>query len=223
MAYFNSIRDFRKIGEEVFKMPLPGLEAQLMMAPAIRRGQIASMQLREKAVKSGVIILTYPDEKGQLNWIFIRRPRYNGVHSGQMALPGGRYEPSDASIMHTAIREMREEIGVSIASESILGQMTPLFIPPSNYLVYPFVAYLDMRPSFIADPKEVDQIIEIPVSYFFQDNAISIQNIQVQEGSFVEAPGFQFNSQTCIWGATAMIIQEVVIAFRNQNNMHSKQ
>lgn len=212
-SFLTSIDDFKSFAEKVFVSPLPGTQAHLMFAPVIRREQIASAKLRENAVNSGVIILTYPDEKGQLCWVFIRRPRYNGVHSGQIAFPGGRFEPSDSSFQHTAIREMHEEIGVEIKSGNILGQMTPLYIPPSNYLVYPYLAILDPRPAFNADPKEVAQLIEIPVSFFFKETSYCLHKIPLMHGDFIEAPAYNYNADTCIWGATAMIIHEIVVAF----------
>jgi len=192
--------------------PLPGMDAHLEMAPFYRRDEIHHHAQIDHAVKSSVLILFYiKDEQEHL--VFIKRPEYEGVHSGQIALPGGRWEPHDKSYYDTALREAHEEIGIDTSRVSHLGKLSQLYIPPSNYLVYPFVAIYDGEARFDPDPDEVAAILEIPFQFFLNSASAKTVELTLKNGLIIQTPCFDFQGNI-IWGATAMMINELIILWK---------
>ena len=145
-----------------------------------------------------------------LKIVFIRRGEYVGIHSGQIAFPGGRYEDDDADLRETAMREAEEEIGVARDSYEIIGQLSDLYVPPSNFLVRAFVAYAPQRPSYTPDPREVQEVIELDFSHFFNSTNIKVKDFPAHNSvNNTSAPYFDVEGVT-IWGATAMMLTELV-------------
>ncbi len=192
---------------------LPGQEAQLLMAPDIRREEIRNMGTGNHPVKSSVIILVYPDNDDEAFTVFIKRPRYDGVHSGQISFPGGRHEADDTDMMETALREAEEEIGVGREEVEVAGKLTDLYIPPSNYLVSPFIGIVPKRPLFTPDKKEVDHIIEVPLRIFGDNEHPARLPIIMATGECIDTPCYLADHHI-IWGATAMIMAEFVAVIR---------
>ncbi|MCK9422043.1 MAG: CoA pyrophosphatase [Bacteroidales bacterium] len=160
----------------------------------------------DNAVQSSVLILLYPMNT-EIGLVLMRRPDYIGIHSGQISFPGGKYEDDDKSLIYTALREANEEIGIDPILVQILGQLTELYIPPSNFLVTPVVGYMPFRPQFKADPKEVAAIIEIRISDLLNKSNIQKKKIKLRHGLSLKVPSF-FIDDNIIWGATAMILSE---------------
>jgi len=151
--------------EKELKKPLPGVQIQLRMSSISRFRELMDFSHQSDAIRSSVLILLFPAGKiGEASLVLILRPRYDGVHSGQIALPGGRFESSDGDLLNTALREAREEIGIDPGKVRIIGQLTELYIPPSNYLVAPFIGFVTDEPSFEPDLLEVEEIIVIRLS-----------------------------------------------------------
>lgn len=188
---------------------LPGLEAQIRMAPINRRDDIRTMGEGHKPFKSGVLMLIYPLPEDEAGVVFIRRPKYNGVHSGQISFPGGRYEPGDADLRHTALREAKEEIGIDPEKVEVIGKLTDLYIPPSNHKVSPWVGIMHERPVFKPDPVEVESILEVALASFFIDESQQTLPIKLADGSRLKTPCYQINGHV-IWGATAMMMAELL-------------
>lgn len=195
--------------EAELKKPLPGLEVQLQMSSIKRiREMMFSDSSKISGVKSSVLILLYPDTTGnEIQTVLIQRPSYEGVHGGQISLPGGRSEESDKDLHETALREAKEEIGLDPQKVTIIGNLTELYIPPSNYLVLPYVGFSVERPGFHPDPQEVAGIIEIYLHDLKNDRNIIQKEISVRTGLSVYAPCFEINGST-VWGATAMMLNE---------------
>ncbi len=189
---------------------LPGKSAQRMMAPNIRfTGK--TYPNKKNSRDSGVLILLYP-EMDSLYIPFIQRPNYIGAHGGQISLPGGKYEPNDINLRTTALRETKEEIGVPKDQIEILGHLSPIYIPNSNFNVTPFVGFVNNKPKFIADPYEVQNIIEAPLAQLLSDKSISTFKKEIN-GHTIEAPYYNIKGHV-IWGATAMIISELKVIIR---------
>lgn len=184
----------------MLQLALPGEEAQLLMAPTFR----GSFPDRGKAVRAAVLILLYPCGS-ETHLVFIKRNEYDGPHSGQVSFPGGAWEPADSTLEETALREAREEIGVRGAIE-ILGKLSPLHIPVSNFMVSPFVAWMDQTPVFHPDRSEVQYVIEVSLRELL-DPAIRDSEILHHHGRRVEAPFYRVGDEK-IWGATAMMLSE---------------
>jgi 8-oxo-dGTP pyrophosphatase MutT (NUDIX family) len=186
--------------------PLPGLEAQVKMSPRARIDEIFNVK-SELPRKSAVLILLYPNQNS-LFIPFIERAKNGGVHSGQISLPGGKFEDFDSDLSQTALREAEEEIGTDRHRIKILGSLTPLHIPVSRFMVYPFVGITDECPVFKPNRREVAKIIAVDVRQLLTAE-INIEKITIHN-TVIDAPTFAFNG-TRIWGATSMILSE----FRN--------
>ena len=128
------------------------------------------------------------------------------MHSAQVSFPGGKLEEQDADLLAAALRETEEEIGVPASLVDVIGQMTPLYIPPSNFLVHPYVGILSERVAWQLDETEVDVLLEIPLSHLLSADARVVRSIQVGTTER-EVPGFLWQEHF-IWGATAMMLEE---------------
>lgn len=189
------------------KKPLPGEKAQLLMGSDIRMIEFKFMPPVNKNTKlSGVMILLYPDND-EFRSALILRTKNNGTHSGQVALPGGKYEKHDVNLINTALRETHEEIGVDASDVHVLGKLTQLYVPPSNYIIHPIVGYMHKKPAFVTDPGEVQKIIEYMPGDLLKKETIKIKEFKIKEGITFSAPYFDICGYV-VWGATAMILSE---------------
>jgi 8-oxo-dGTP pyrophosphatase MutT (NUDIX family) len=185
--------------------PLPGLAAQVKFAPR-EAYRLASLKNDPPADArpAGVLILLYP-HNGAWHFPLMRRVEDGLTHSGQISLPGGSQEAGE-SIRETALREACEEIGAACSEVDVLGHLTTLYIQPSNFLVTPTVGRVDYRPDFRGDPREVAELIEVPVAMLF-DPAVVKAEPWTLRGMQIEVPFFQIGPHR-VWGATAMILSE---------------
>lgn len=207
----------QKFLKKRLKEALPGREAQYKMTGLRRNEHIFDRKDMSKARLSSVLILLYPDA-GQIKLVLIRRSEYDGVHSGQLSFPGGSKEKEDTEMINTALRESYEETRILPDDVSIIGQLSELFIPPSNFVVTPVIGCSAKRPDFVADPVEVAEIIEIPLVDLV--NPESIKHKMVTAGlRTLEVPCYFINNNI-IWGATAMILGEL-IEILNEFNPYS--
>lgn len=160
----------------------------------------------EQARKSAVLLLIYPKNE-VLHTVFIKRPTYEGVHSGQIALPGGAEEAEDQSLMHTALREAEEELSIQAKPTEVLGTLSSLYVPPSNFLIEPYVAFQDQRPTFKADVFEVAEVIEYPLSQLVGEDKLLFNQLVHSSRGEMKVSGFRLKEHL-MWGATAMIVKE---------------
>ena len=183
--------------------PLPGLAAQIKLAPEYRVESLRATPPAD-ARAAGVLILLYPFNGG---WHFplMKRVEDGLVHSGQISLPGGSQEAGE-SLRETALREACEEIGAACAGVEVIGQLSTIYIPPSNFLVTPTVGYVDHRPDFQCDPREVAELIEVPLSTLFDRDVVKRESWTLR-GMTVDVPFYQIGTHK-VWGATAMILSE---------------
>jgi len=194
------IRD--QLKEELNK-ELPGVEIQYNMAPGLRKKPKSGPGKKIAAV----LILLYPFH-GSLFTVFIKRPRYSGVHSGQISLPGGKMEFYETNPAETALREAHEEIGINPRDIEILGKLTGLHIPVSKIQVIPFVGFSIMKPHFQLHQFEVEFLIETAVDEFLKP-ATRQEKLKILFIKRRLVPFYNIDGNH-IWGATAMIISEFV-------------
>lgn len=161
---------------------------------------------KQKARKSAVLILIY-SKNGQWHTPLIQRTVYEGKHSGQISLPGGKPEPTDIDLMDTAIRECKEEIGVQVDRTHIFHQLSEVYVPPSNFLITPYLAFMDTELSFEKDHREVAEIIEIPLKKISPKSRTTTR-IEVGTSVFQRFPAYHIHEKI-IWGATATILGEL--------------
>ncbi|MBC8264323.1 MAG: CoA pyrophosphatase [Anaerolineales bacterium] len=182
--------------------PLPGFEAQLTMAPQPRPFSPPSGVEPRQA---GVLLLLYPIRDVLHLALTVRTSDLNH-HSGQVSLPGGGWEEGDASLQQTALREAHEEIGIAAAGLELLGSLTPLYVPPSNNIVHPFVAYAPQRPAFHPDPKEVAELLDVPLRLLL-DPATRREEDWIWRGAPLHVPFYAVGEHK-VWGATAIVLAE---------------
>jgi 8-oxo-dGTP pyrophosphatase MutT (NUDIX family) len=138
----------------------------------------------------------------------MQRHNYDGVHGGQISFPGGKKEDSDADVVHTALREAKEETGADISEISVIGTLTPLFIPVSNMIVTPVIGWTKERPDFVHQPEEVVFLIEAELKRFLDPALIKIKPFEIR-GEMLDVRYFDYEGNV-IWGATAMILNELL-------------
>jgi 8-oxo-dGTP pyrophosphatase MutT (NUDIX family) len=193
---------------------LPGTDVQWKMASSDRMLKDFPRVPGSDARVAAVLILLFPDDN-KICTVFMQRPDYTGIHGGQISFPGGKKEPGDESILDTALREAFEETGIAPASVSVLGTLTPLFIPVSNMIVTPVVGWTESRPSFSHDPAEVVFLIEAPLSNFLDPSIIKTTPMMLR-GEMIDVRYFAFKDHV-IWGATAMMLNELLEIIRRDN------
>ena len=185
---------------------LPGLPAQLKMAPVSRAKMMEQIDT-QNARKAAVLILFYPDNG--VRTVFIERQDYDGIHSGQISFPGGQFEEPDTSLQDTAVRETFEEIGVRSKEVNIIGNLTELYIPPSNFMVYPVLGYTAKVPDFSPDPQEVKKIISVYLGELTMAQTRQERFIETSYQDKIKVPCYMIDGHM-IWGATAMMVSELI-------------
>lgn len=199
---------------KIKKIDLPGQDAQILLAPDFRKESLKITYNTDNAKKAGVMILFYPDDKDQTHLVLILRKSYKGVHSNQVALPGGKVEKEDNNLIETALRETEEEIGVKASSIEVIRPMTELYIPPSNYIVKPTLAKIDYLPTFKPQLSEVEKIIPVKLEDLLLPSNIRPGVIHTSYAGQKEVMSYQVNGYT-IWGATAMMLSELQVLLKN--------
>jgi 8-oxo-dGTP pyrophosphatase MutT (NUDIX family) len=188
-----------KAHQEVYSYARPGIEW-------IRQQGITPRE-------SAVLILLY-EEQGELKFPIIQRPEYDGVHSRQMALPGGSTEIQDKNLWRTAIRETEEEIGVDADRIEQVGSLSEVYIPPSNFLVKPFLGIFHGIPRFKADPTEVDGLYPVPLDEI-KTRILRRESIHIPRFNGTSKVTCFYLAKKLVWGATAMILNEFHHVVRN--------
>jgi 8-oxo-dGTP pyrophosphatase MutT (NUDIX family) len=181
---------------------LPGAAAQARMSPEFRGEYVH----RKDPLEAAVMALLYPHRQ-QLHLVFMKRNEYDGPHSAQVSFPGGAREVADQSLAETALRETREELGIG-EDIKVLGALTPLHIPVSNFMVHPFVGWAKERPNFRPDASEVQYLIESTLDELLDPGAVAHGHWD-HHGRSIRAPYYKVNREK-IWGATAMMLCELL-------------
>ena len=201
-------QDFLQYVPNLIPVELPAVASHIKMAPKERIEALKNLDLKiENPRIAAVMMLFYPkNEKTHL--VLIVRNAYNGVHSSQIAFPGGKYETTDSDYQETALRETHEEVGVSPEKIEVVKDFTPMYIPPSNFLVHPFLGIAKEELLFYPDIREVADIIELPLSVFLNDEIIVEATLSTSYANKILVPAFNIQNHI-VWGATAMILSEL--------------
>lgn len=201
--------DFSQRISKIKKLPLPGVYSHHKMAPEERVQAVNNIDIpKKKPKKAGVMALFYPDKNQNTTLALILRRTYKGVHSNQIGFPGGKSEKEDTSIEATALRETFEEIGAAIEHIEVVSALTSLYIPPSNFMVFPFIGLYDKQADFTLQASEVEELIEVSYKDLMDDTNIITHKVHTFYAKDWEVPAFKLNGYV-VWGATAMMLSEV--------------
>jgi 8-oxo-dGTP pyrophosphatase MutT (NUDIX family) len=199
------INSFKQYLQLKLEKGLPGKTAHIEVAP-YRKVDFSDNDI-VNAKKSGVLILFYLKE-GEIYTVLIQRHKYDGKHSGQISFPGGKYEETDEDISYTALREANEEVGIVKDDVEIIGQISNVFIPISNFYVSPVLGFIDYYPEFDIDNYEVEGLIELKLADLIATKELKESKITLSNNTFLKVPSFIIDNKI-VWGATALILNEL--------------
>mgnify|MGYP001216783967 FL=1 len=165
-------------------------------------------------VRHASVLLVLVPQNGQWCLVLMKRPEYPGVHSGQISIPGGEFESTDADAIETALREFDEEMGVALKRGDVFAQLTERFIPPSQFIVTPFLGFLPRMPKWNLDQEEVADVLIVPVAHLLPSGALKMTEISLSNGSSISLPAYHHEGHI-IWGATAIMLTEFVAAWKS--------
>ncbi|NND72963.1 MAG: CoA pyrophosphatase [Rhodothermales bacterium] len=183
---------------------LPGHGAHLRMAPFHRRDPDIHGVHGRDCRQAGVLAIV--DIRVEPSFVLtIRRPELN-THGGQISFPGGKCEFGETHVQ-AAMRETFEEIGVLPSAYKVAGALTPLFIPPSNFCVHPYLAVLTDDVSWTVDTTEVEDVLMAPFASLV-DPGNAREGVRQIRDLRVKVPYFDISGNE-VWGATAMMLAEI--------------
>jgi len=208
-ATISTDKDFIEAIRLKLYMPLPGVQAQNKLSPVMDHAQYRVAPKDHKV--ACVMALIHPRD-GKFHLTFIERASSHpdDKHAGQIGFPGGKMEDSDKDHLSCAIREVEEEIGIAADQINVLGALTDLYVFASNFMVYPYVGYIDHEPSFVAQESEVASIISFPLDGLLSTDALSHKDMTVRGHHMKGVPYYRLNKHI-LWGATAMITSELLV------------
>jgi len=201
-------QQFLQYVPNLIPVELPAETAHAKMAPLERIQALKNLDINAKNPRIAAVMMLFYPKNEKTHLILIVRNAYNGVHSSQIAFPGGKYELTDRDYQETALRETSEEIGVLSEKIEIIKHFTPMYIPPSNFLVHPYLGIAKEELSFYPDAREVASIIELPLSVFLDDEIMIETTLSTSYGNDILVPAFYIQNHI-VWGATAMILSEL--------------
>ncbi|WP_440880885.1 NUDIX hydrolase [Tenacibaculum sp. C7A-26P2] len=199
--------DFQNQISHFKQRSLGGVTSQLKLAPEIRLRYTEAMILDRNPREAAVLALFYPNENNDTTFLLTKRASYKGTHSAQVSFPGGKPDPIDLNLKSTALREANEEIGINHNEITIIRRLSDTYIPPSNFLVAPFIGYCNRKPIFKPN-YEVAEIIEVSVKELLNESNVIYTPMSTSYMDNVEVPSFKLNGYI-VWGATAMILSEI--------------
>tara|TARA_B100000795_G_scaffold64860_1_gene43928 strand:+ start:861 stop:1487 length:627 start_codon:yes stop_codon:yes gene_type:complete len=186
---------------------LGGLDAQFKLAPELRLKYNTDKIKANNPRLASVLVLFYPNENNEITFLLTERASYKGTHSAQISFPGGKVDITDINMEATALREALEEVGVHVMPTQVFKEITPVYIPPSNFLATPFLAFVSEKPKFSIN-YEVQNIIEVLLEDLLNESSLSKVNLTTSYMHNVDVPCFKLNGYV-VWGATAMMLSEI--------------
>ena len=207
--------DFKNYLLKINDYELPGHDYLLKISPPARIKHLKKNFIPKDSKTASVLMLFYPDNNNETRLVLMLRNKYKGVHSNQISLPGGKVDRLDKSLKDTALRETYEEIGLHRDDIEIVGELSSVYIPPSNFNVFPFVGYSSKTPKFLPDSKEVSLILSPKLSYILGMEIV--ESVVEVNNSKQKVPSFLIDNHI-LWGATAIMIHEFVLLFKQMVN-----
>lgn len=194
-----------------FYIGLPGHISHEKMLPRGRNLNIDPVKYTSLKLSSVLVLLF--EENDEISVILTQRQEYKGIHSGQIAFPGGKSEQSDSDRIFTALREANEEIGINMKDVSVISTLTELYIPPSNFLVLPVLGVSKSSLDLKLDDREVKEVFSISLEKLSDPKILEIREFKVKDFYTIQAPAYVVDDKI-IWGATAMILTELLDLYK---------
>ena len=187
---------------------LPGEESHQKMSPLNRPITSEALKTLTDYRESAVAIVLF-EANNCIECVLTQRPEYDGTHSGQVSFPGGKKEDTDEHLEATARRECKEEIGVELTEEHLIGALSPVYIPVSRFLVLPYVYFLPSVPIYTPDAHEVAEIFTFPLFDLKKEELIATMELKQPNGTvYRNVPYLNLNNKK-VWGATALMLSEM--------------
>jgi len=210
-------KDFLLLVPKIKQAPLAKEKSHLKMIPPNRKMDFLRNKIGKKPRESAVLCLFYPNAQQETEFVLILRKTYQGVHSAQIGFPGGKIEKEDSNMEQAALRETEEEIGVYRRDVTVFKTMSSVYIPPSNFMVFPFLGFLEQEPIFKKDDYEVEKIIRMPLKELLKQDNTTNKQVQTSYGIAIEVPLFVLQDIE-VWGATAMMLSEIKDLFNTEKH-----
>ncbi len=191
-----------------FEKKLPAEKAHSTLMNYDRKTAAEILRDKEHVKESAVLCLLFRINE-EWNFYLMLRNSYKGVHSAQVGFPGGKREENDKNFIETALREANEELGIKSSEVEIIGELSTMYIPPSNFLVYPYVAVALNDQEIIPDPIEVKEVIHAKLSDILKEDAVSESKVEVSGGSERMKVKHYTIDGHIVWGATGMMLAEL--------------
>jgi 8-oxo-dGTP pyrophosphatase MutT (NUDIX family) len=185
---------------------LPGIKSHEKLMPETRKHEL-KQHSSKNSKKSAVLMLFYPVNDNPYT-VLIKRAVDGGIHSNQISMPGGQYEKGDLTLQNTALRESNEEININRDKVEIIGSLSKVYIPPSNFDMFPFIGITNEIPHFKAN-EEVEKILQVDIKTILNPQTFQYKKIKYRTGKLIDVPCYFINNEI-IWGATAMVISEFI-------------
>lgn len=210
----------KKIIEELkirLKETLPGDAPRSLLAPSYNG--VNQIDAPSKLSKKSAVLLLLWELNNKLHIVFTLRSYKLLSHSGQISFPGGQKENNETNIQ-TALRETLEEIGIPSNSIEVLGELTPIYVLPSDSHIFPVVGYSKQYLDFRINKDEVEEVFSKPLDFFsFDKIKIDRWNIRDKE---IDVPFWEIHPAVFLWGATAMILAELIEIYNSINILQTK-
>lgn len=184
---------------------LPGEEVQNLMAPL--HSQTYRIAAPDARIACVVLLIHYHNDTPHLTFIQRASHHPRDKHKGQISFPGGKMDEEDPSLEYCALRELHEELGILPDQVQVLGQLTPLYVYISNFLVYPFVGFVPERPLYKPHEEEVSHVFDLPLEFFRESGVVKMKTIEAGGRRLEKTPYYDLNNHV-LWGASAMILSE---------------
>ncbi|MEE9440259.1 MAG: CoA pyrophosphatase [Saprospiraceae bacterium] len=205
---------------EALSKPLPGAKAHNKMSPIANLSRYSKLSKNYKVASVLALVHTKGDH---LYLTFIERASVHkgDKHAGQIGFPGGKYEIDDIDYLQCALRETFEEIGIDKNKIQILGNLTPIYVFASDFLVHPFIGYTTQNPQYLLQESEVASVIEIKLSELFAPENKTNSEVVLGKGIAKNVVGYKLKNHF-LWGATAMMTSEIEFVFNDILNKMNK-